>query len=256
MGFGWDSVTDFVTDYFTDEDTWDTTENTYGSNKDKYDGAKETAEVALYDPEAAATAAAMYYSGNYVGAQFVLKEAKDKEERKQADKRQRQKEQEQQWAKMQDEDSQGSSGGGSDGGVDWTDWIDDVWDWLTGDSGGSSGEEETKKPRDSSSEDSFDWSKIIGPLLTAGAGGVGNYIEGSLDAATAKEALEQKRQSELMNLQLEALKASMEKPMNPTPVWAPGKLGLDDRVNAKQSAANSKTSQLNALISAYQNGMR
>lgn len=120
-------------------------------------------------------------------------------------------------------------------------------DWLGG--GGDS------SPQAQSSS-GFDWTSVIGPLITGTVGGVGNYIQSDLTAQAAKEALDAKKQTDLLNIQLEALKASMEKPMNPTPVWAPGGLGLDDRVNAKQSGANAKSSQLNALISAYQNAMR
>lgn len=247
MGFGWSDIKDlgsdmadfYSTDYTDGEYPWTDYEEAWTSAKD--------------DPIGTAKTVMLAYSGDVKGAYDSREEQERKEEeRKKREEQEREQEELERQAAMESEGSYGDSGGGTD----WTGWIEDIWDSLFGDSGGSSDEGGTKTSKGNSSDDGFDWGSIIGPLLTAGAGGIGNYLEGQISAEEAKKALEAKRQTDLLNLQLEALKAAKERPMNPTPVWAPGKLGLDDRVNAKQSAANSKTSQLNALISAYQNGMR
>lgn len=129
----------------------------------------------------------------------------------------------------------------------------DASSWLSSIFGG--GSKTTPQARDPNAS-AFSWSDIIGPAIMGTTGLVGGIWQSDAAEEMAAKELERQNLNQLMGLQLEALKAKHLQPVAGTPVWAPGGLGLDDRVNARQSASNSKVNQLNAIINAYQNAVK
>jgi len=129
----------------------------------------------------------------------------------------------------------------------------DASSWLSSIFGG--GSSTTPQARDPNAS-AFSWSDIISPAIIGTTGLVGGIWQSDAAEDMAAKELERQNLNQLLGLQLEALKAKHLQPVAGTPVWAPGGLGLDDRVTARQNASNSKVSQLNAIINAYQNAVK
>lgn len=98
----------------------------------------------------------------------------------------------------------------------------------------------------------FDWTQLIGPILTGATTLVGGIAKSDVENQQIKDKQKQQNLDQMLNLQLEALKAKHAIPSLPTPVWNPLSMKLGERASLQSGANLAQVNQLNNLMSSYQ----
>lgn len=103
-----------------------------------------------------------------------------------------------------------------------------------------------------STDGEFDWTQLIGPIVTGATTMMGGIAKSDIEAQQIEDKQKQANLDQMLNLQLEGLKAKYMQPTLPTPVWNPLAMKLGERASLQSGANLAQVNQMNNLMSSYQ----